>query len=491
MVTISAEIVILTALPVEYNAVRAHLTDLVEYVHPKGTIYECGVLGTSPRLTCAVCEIGAHNVTAARETERAIEFFQPRVAVFVGVAGGLKDVNVGDVVAATKIYGYESGKANDEFSPRPEVRAVSYPLEQRCKAQARAGAWRERIIEGFGEPNAFVAPIAAGASVVASTKSELFKFIRRNYGDALAVEMEGHGFADAVRACHPVLCLLVRGISDLVDGKSEADEGGSQPRASRNAAAFAFDVLEAYWRGMNDNQVEPSSSRPEASVASSGNLLLLGSHFFRASSMKNQGETVNLTLGETTPESEAALRGMNSRRSLPFAYGNLGGDVIIESATSVADSSGTLTGQLELRFANREGAHSLEAGFRQNDRSYSIDDIAQMRAEWILLGREPAAEGFGFLRAMVAGDSTSGGVKVGHVLQWLQDKRHDDFLLQARLLSVYTLLATRTVERILELSLRSLGEDRIEVTFNGVRARVYNNVEPLQLSVSGICSIEN
>jgi hypothetical protein len=82
--------VILTALPLEYRAVRAHLTDLQEELHPQGTVYEKGLF-RSPDATweVGIVEIGAGNAGAAQEAERAISYFQPRVALFVGVAGGL------------------------------------------------------------------------------------------------------------------------------------------------------------------------------------------------------------------------------------------------------------------------------------------------------------------------------------------------------------------------------------------------------------------
>jgi nucleoside phosphorylase len=69
------------------------------------------------------------------------------------------------------------------------------------------------------------------------------KFLSSQYSDALAVEKEGHGFLTAVRANPGVEALIVRGISDLIEHKSQTDAEGWQEIAARNASAFAFEVL--------------------------------------------------------------------------------------------------------------------------------------------------------------------------------------------------------------------------------------------------------
>jgi len=216
--------VILTAIPVEYVAVRAHLTNLQEEIHPEGTIYERGSFVSNGQLSqVGIVEIGAGNAEAAVETKRAIDYFKPNVVFFVGVAGGIKDVALGDVVAATKVYGYESGKVVEEtFQPRPNASLVSYRLEQRARAEARKEDWLQRIGESIPtpKPRAFTGAIAAGDKVVASTNSDVYKLLRSNYGDALAVEMESHGFLKAVRANPEINALIIRGISDSSMGRA-------------------------------------------------------------------------------------------------------------------------------------------------------------------------------------------------------------------------------------------------------------------------------
>ncbi len=237
--------VILTALPAEYLAVRFHLTDLQEETHSQGTIYERGrFIAEGQTWEVGIVEIGAGNSGAALEADRAIAYFHPDVILFVGVAGGIKDVVLGDVVASTKVYGYESGKAEQQFKPRPEIGLSAYRLEHRARAEARKVDWQKRLsVVREPVPRVFVAPIAAGEKVIDSTQSEVFKFLREYYGDAIAVEMEGRGFLGAVRANQQVAAMVIRGISDLIDGKGKADRAGSQEIAASHASAFAFEVL--------------------------------------------------------------------------------------------------------------------------------------------------------------------------------------------------------------------------------------------------------
>ncbi|WP_416668728.1 GUN4 domain-containing protein [Egbenema bharatensis] len=244
--------VILTALPVEYTAVRTYLTDLQEEMHPQGTIYERGkFIASGQTWEVGIAEVGAGNAGAAVEAERAITYFKPDVLFFVGIAGGIKDVAIGDVVAATKVYGYESGKVGDQFFTRPALGQSAHALVQRARAEARKEEWLQRLSnQPTSKPHVFVAPIAAGEKVIASKESDVFNFIRASYNDAIAVEMEGFGFLSAAFAYPELKAIVIRGISDLVDGKNDDSiESGQEPeyvrqqRASCHATAFAFEIL--------------------------------------------------------------------------------------------------------------------------------------------------------------------------------------------------------------------------------------------------------
>ncbi|MGE0534938.1 MAG: hypothetical protein AB7O68_08175 [Pirellulales bacterium] len=244
----------MTALPLEFAAMRSHLKQVQSVHHPAGTIYEAGwlTIGTGKRIRVALAESGPGNVPTAAETERAISFFKPHCALFVGVAGGVKDVNLGDVVCSTDVIGYESGKDESErFLTRGSMGKPASALVQVGKSVARNKGWEQWFPEHDPRrqkpPHAFVGSIGAGEKVVASNRSATFEFLKAHYSQILAVEMEGRGFLEATYVNHDVRAIVIRGISDLIEGKSEADASGSQEAAAAAASAFACQLLQVYF----------------------------------------------------------------------------------------------------------------------------------------------------------------------------------------------------------------------------------------------------
>ncbi len=214
--------VIVTALGLEYNAIRSYLTNLTESTH-HGTIYETGTFTTSTNTWhVTILETGMGNANAAVETERAISQHHPDIILFVGIAGGLKDARIA----------------------RPDVGTSNYDLVQRAKAEARKHTWHTLITSPSTDlPRVLIGPIAAGEKVLTSRTAPLRKFLNEHYNDALAIEMDGRGFLAATYANTHTKSIVIRGISDFLDNKSASDAAGNQALAAPHASAFAFHLL--------------------------------------------------------------------------------------------------------------------------------------------------------------------------------------------------------------------------------------------------------
>jgi 5'-methylthioadenosine/S-adenosylhomocysteine nucleosidase len=225
-----ADVVVLTALPVEYAAFRTHLRDVKRASDDAGTQYELGVIhGGTCRV--ALAEIGEGNDGAAVLSGHAIARFRPYAMFFVGVAGALHDdIDLGDVVVATRVYGFHGGKDDDDgFLTRPRVFDADNELLQRARFVARS-------VQGF---RVHLGPVAAGEIVLNSRRTQLLQQLKRNYNDAIAIEMESAGMARAGHVSR-VPVLTIRGISDHADGtKAMTDANSSQRIAARHAAQIS------------------------------------------------------------------------------------------------------------------------------------------------------------------------------------------------------------------------------------------------------------
>lgn len=238
-------IVILTALQQEFTAVRRHLTDVRTHRHNTGTLFEIGTLAGHPDRHVGLAVTGEGNAPAATITERAINEFRPAAVMFVGIAGGLQRwLKLGDVVVATRVYGYHGGSSQDEgFKARPRAWECSHELDQVARQVDRNDMWRSVI---SAEPAVHFCPVAAGEVLLESAKSAVARQLHDYYNDAVAVEMESAGVAQASHLNLSTPTITIRGISDYADKtKRFTDKQGVPGLAAENAAAFAAGVVAA------------------------------------------------------------------------------------------------------------------------------------------------------------------------------------------------------------------------------------------------------
>lgn len=265
-------VAILTALDLEYQAVQETLTNLRLHPHSAGTRFEVGRIRDSDcRVALALAGKGNH--PAAVLAERAIAEFAPAAMLFVGVAGALwPKIDLGDVVVATHVYAYHGGSSdNDGLKARPRVWEVSHAADQISRHLARTGEWARSLPPGSPIPVVRFGPIAAGEIVQDSTVSDHARWIREHYNDALAIEMEAAGVAQAGHLNNSLPVIVVRGISDRADGtKTTTDAAQWQPKAAARAAAFAVAlakelIMDQRYGGPGSRR-EPTRSAPNSGV---------------------------------------------------------------------------------------------------------------------------------------------------------------------------------------------------------------------------------
>lgn len=249
---------ILTALPEELGAVRMQLelegAEISEEVVKGGGIYYKALLG-GDHVTWTVYASYTEptSSSAAAGAVDALVNFNPAIIVFAGIAGGIeaKGVKLGDVVAATEVFDYDGGKETSEgFIPRTRQFHSAHALKQLASFTMLGEAWRKHLLTPvptlvLEQPAVHIEPIAAGSKVVASTDSDTYKLVRKTADRAVAVEMEGSGFLAAIQR-YGGDAIVVRGISDLIDGKDLADRAGIRKQAAANAAGFACALLRRY-----------------------------------------------------------------------------------------------------------------------------------------------------------------------------------------------------------------------------------------------------
>lgn len=184
--------------------------------------------------------VGQGNVNAALQASQAMQDLQPEVIAFLGTAGGLKQgVGLGDVVFATKVYGYEAGKETDrQMLARPDVGLADPQLKGFARRIAAADNWQRprSDSDGLEAPRLHVEAIVAGEKIQSGQREALRERLPVSFNDAVAVEMEGLGFLTAAHHMGGMKAMVIRGISDLLSDISPEHDERVQPLACADAS---------------------------------------------------------------------------------------------------------------------------------------------------------------------------------------------------------------------------------------------------------------
>jgi nucleoside phosphorylase len=245
----NVDVLILTVVRVEFMAVVAYLSNIKKITSKTGTLYR---IGKFKEHTIALRKVRDQtNAIMSSEVEEAIQLLQPKVVFLVGIAGGIKKVNLGDVVIVSKTYSYDSGKETDKgFMFRDKGNQTDYRLFEKAVGVSMDKKWTylEKWSRLVGDiPNEFKVidgAIASGDKVITTSKTGLYEIIRRHCEDAVAVEMEGLGFSMVLHKFPHISGINIRGISDMLDGKDKIYDIGYREMAAENAATFAFHLIE-------------------------------------------------------------------------------------------------------------------------------------------------------------------------------------------------------------------------------------------------------
>lgn len=373
-------IVILTALDLEYQAIRKMMADPRLHRHRQGTRFEAGRL-VDGRCEVALAQVGKGNQSAAVLAERAITEFAPAALLFVGVAGALHShIALGDVVVATHVYAFHGGTSEDDgFKSRPRVWETSHSADQIARHLARSGSWRRNLPAGSQVPEVHFGPIAAGEVVLNSAVSAHARWIRQHYNDALAIEMEGAGVAQAGHLNGSLPVVVVRGVSDRADGTKEAtDRERWQHRAVANAAAFAAALAEelASEEQGGDQPMATKTMRSPAMRETTQNIALGNARVGVQAGVVHGGVRINLQANPSAELAEA-LADFRVRLQRAWEAGRLDED-------TYAAAQAELTVAEEALETNRPESTSRLTVALKKVRGL-IGDVAELAAELALI----------------------------------------------------------------------------------------------------------
>jgi len=248
------DFLMITALPEERDALLAQLPGFKPHPQTRDDAriyFTAEVLAQGHDATYHVTVLslpGMGRVNAATATNDGILRWHPEYVVFVGIAGGFaqQSVDLGDVLISNQLLDYELQKLRPEAV---EVRPSYPPISNRLLQAALNffdKTWPERIKAtrpAAGTPKVTFGPVATGDKVINDPLA--IQRLLALSPKLIGVEMEAGGAATASHQGETNF-FMIRGVSDLADGRKDSTEVGKwRPYACDVAAAYTIALVQS------------------------------------------------------------------------------------------------------------------------------------------------------------------------------------------------------------------------------------------------------
>lgn len=217
---------IIIAMDEELNALKKYLK-----INNERKIYNLSFLESEIKdKKCVIVKCGIGKVNAARTTQILIDNYKIDYIINIGVAGGLKNTQIGDIVIASKLvqYDFDITKFNHELG---FITGVGKYINCDEKLINKA-------INIKGHKTS-LGIIATGDTFI--TSIEQSKFIEKEF-NALAVEMEGAAIAQICYLCN-IPFMIIRSISDNPNNDNQVDFENFLDTSSSKVAEFVNKLL--------------------------------------------------------------------------------------------------------------------------------------------------------------------------------------------------------------------------------------------------------
>jgi hypothetical protein len=225
---------------------------------------------------------------------------------------------------------------------------------------------------------------------------------------------------------------------------------------------------------------------------------MLKDNFFLTQSVETQAnQTVTLHISPTNSEQQAALRKLQpeqsyNKKQIAYAYQDDAAMMQVESVLSQSIKGKTIFILTLSRVPSSQRSSSMEI---INFNGYSAAQIAELRARLLLLNETPSIHeinNFSQINSLVEGGYNHAVNIKKNIFPDLWKKLKippSNFLSHARLVAVYYLKMSWTVEEILELKLGLIKDNVMSVQFRGQRKSPYINQEPAVIQFKGTCPL--